>query len=219
MEGMNATQAANNAISDLDTILTLPRGLSAMSIANEARDTGLSFINESTYWGKAQLALWLMGPFEHLSRHAAAGRARSGVTRKPIMLRDIDARVVDRVIATAREEVLQTLGRLSDPHLATEFVYGMLAANFVLRCEDARHAVGWVPTGEARRLADHVLSLFAVDLLCRPEDYEHELFVCPACENVVFDAGARDRGVCFHHSSIITIGEGPSTLPDLPEGA
>lgn len=215
---MNAIQTAEGAISDLDTILTLPRGLSAMSIANEARDAALSFINESGYWGKAQLALWLMGPYEHLTRHAAAGRARQGSSRKPVMLRDIDARVVDRVIAAAREEVLATLTRLSDAHLATEFVYGTLASGAVMRCEDARHAVGWVPTGEPRRLADHVLSLFAVDLLCRPEDYELELFVCPVCEMVSFDAGARERGVCFHHSSIMTIGE-PCTVPDLPEGA
>ena len=41
-----------------------------------------------------------------------------------------------------------------------------------------------------------MLSLFAVDSLLRPEDYELRLFACPRCESIVFDETARIEGRC-----------------------
>jgi hypothetical protein len=45
-----------------DTIVTLPRTTGAHAIASACRDALVTFLNESQHWGKAELAMWLMGP-------------------------------------------------------------------------------------------------------------------------------------------------------------
>jgi hypothetical protein len=213
--------SANPSDSNVDTILTLPRGTGALAIAAACRDTALAFLNEAEHWGKAELAMWLMGPYAQATQYAPdiSSRRSGEFVRTVPLLRDIDARMVDRVIRSARAEVLETLAGMADPEGAASFAFSMLSSGFVVRCEDSRHVSGWVPSPDARRLADRVLSLFAADYLTRPHAYELELSICATCGSVDFDVLARTRGVCGRHGSVIVSRGRRQTLPYLPEGA
>jgi len=48
------------------------------------------------------------------------------------------------------------------------------------------------------RLRDRVASLFVADYLNNPAAYSH-LYVCHHCEAIVFEQGARERGMCSAH--------------------
>jgi hypothetical protein len=208
-------------VSNIDTILTLPEQTGSMAIANACRATALAFLNESLHWGKAELAMWLMGPYGQLTQYVSPfSRRRAGERAcTPPLMRDIDARMVDRVIKTAHEEVMTTLARMGDAEGSASFAFTMLAAGFVARCEDRGQVAGWVPTSDARRLADRVLSLLAADYLSRPGDYENDLSVCHVCKTVEFGAGTHDRGICRRHGSGIFVPARGHTLPYFPEGA
>jgi len=208
--------------SNIDTVLTLPEEMGSIAIADACRVTALAFLNESAHWGKAELAMWLMGPYDQLTQFVSPfSRRRSGeFARQAPMLREIDARMVERVIKSARDEVFATLDRTCDAEGGASFAFTMLAAGFIARCEDRGQVAGWVPTSDARRLADRVLSLLAADYLARPSDYEQELFVCPHCRTVEFDAVSRSRDICNRHGNSMFVVRGPrNTLPYLPEGA
>jgi hypothetical protein len=207
---------------NVDTILTLPRQTGSYAIAAACRETALVFLNEAEQWGKAELAMWLMGPYAQVTGFVDdyCTRQSGQVARAFPLLREIDARMVDRVLRSARSEVLDTLVGMEDPEGAASFAFSMLSSGFVVRCEDARNVSGWVPTPDARRLADRVLSLVAADYLTRPSDYELELSICASCRNVDFDAVSRLRGVCSQHGSgFFPPGLRRGTLPYLPEGA
>jgi hypothetical protein len=208
-------------VSNIDTILTLPEQTGSMAIANACRNTALAFLNESLHWGKAELAMWLMGPYGQLTQYVSPfSRRRSGEQARTVpLMREIDARMVERVIRTAHEEVMSTLTRISDAEGGASFAFTMLAAGFVARCEDRGQVAGWVPTSDARRLADRVLSLFAADYLSRPGHYENDLSVCRICKTVEFDTLSHDRGVCHRHGSGLFTPSRRHTLPYLPEGA
>lgn len=206
----------------IDTILTLPEQTASMAVADACRVTALAFLNESRHWGKAELAMWLMGPYSQLTQYVSPfTRRRNGDAPRPVpLLREIDARMVERVIRSAHEEVVATLDATSDLEGSASFAFTMLASGFVARCEDRGQVAGWVPTTDARRLADRVLSLLAVDYLSRPADYENALFVCAHCKTVDFDPVARPRGICTRHSnSMFVTRTRSSTIPYIPEGA
>lgn len=199
----------------LDTMLMLPSGTSALDIAAQCREAALEFINESRGWGKAELGMWLTGSYAVVTRHALKA---DEATSWPIpLLRDIDVRLVDRILQSARTEILSTLAGFAKDGSASFVLRGLIAGT-VVRCEDGSGEPAWAPTGSATRLADRVLSLFAVDYLARPGDYEALLSVCPKCEAVSFDESARRRGVCQHHAPqthSLTAPRGRSTLPWL----
>jgi len=191
----------------LDTILTLPSGMSAADISSACREAGLEFINDSRRWGKPELSMWLTSRYADLTKHAAKDGEQG-----------IDVRLVDRIMATARAEILETLQTIAKDGAAS-FVLKALISGAVVRCEDAANEPTWVP-GQATRLADRVLSLFATDYLTRPGDYESELFVCRECESVMFDEETRRRDVCPNHSApSMTSGVRRPTLPFPPMGA
>jgi hypothetical protein len=170
--------------------------------------------------------MWLMGPYGQITQYTHAVERVTQSGRYPRMqaplLREIDARMVERVISSARDEVIARLGQMLDGGLGDAgvgepaFVYDMVSLGFVVRCEDARQIEGWVPSSSARRLADRVLSLFAADYLVRPQDYEHDLAVCRKCGIVEFDQVARGRGVCGRHGSGVYV---PGGVSFFPEGA
>lgn len=212
--------------SSVDTILTLPEQTGSMALANACRETALELLNDGQRWGKAELATWLMGPYSQLTQYLSTRATRQGnggeVQQRPVpMLREIDARMVDRVIKNARTEVLESLRSTYDAEGGAAFAFTMLSNGFVARCEDKAHVAGWVPTTDARRLADRVMSLLAADYLTRATDYETELSICSHCSYVEFDAVARMRGICHRHGSGLFIPKTirRSTWPYLPEGA
>lgn len=204
----------------LDTILTLPSGMNAAEIAQACRDAGLEFINDARTWGKPELSMWLTARYATLTKHAVReeeGHGTPGMWPVPL-LKEIDVRLVERIIGSARTEVLDTLRGIAKDGAAS-FVLKALIAGSVVRCEDANHEPTWTP-GHATRLADRVLSLFATDYLTRPGDYESELFVCGECQAVLFDLEARRRNLCPVHAVQSSIGGvRHPTLPFPPMGA
>jgi len=209
--------------SNVDTILTLPETMGTLAVADACRTSALAFLNEAEHWGKAELAMWLMGPYAQLTQYVApVAQRKSGefVARPVPLLREIDVRMVERVIRSALDEVTATLRRVSETEAGASFAFTMLSAGFVARCEDAGRVAGWVPTSDARRLADRVLSLLAVDYLTRPSDYETELAVCTQCRTVQFDASARMRGICARHGNSMFVPRSRrDTMPYTPERA
>lgn len=163
-----------------DTILLLPTHTTAAMLAEDCRDVALAFLDESENWGKAQLAMWLIGPYSRVTQMGQRLTKRAGDAPRPMppLLRDIDAYRVDRLIASARERVIGVLMQMVDPQFSANFAFEMMNAGFVVRCEDQYGVAGWVPTNEARHLADRVLALIAVDYLMHPTDYDRQLSVC-----------------------------------------
>ena len=202
----------------VDTMLTLDVGTTAADIAADCRDAALQFMNESKHWGKAELTMWLSGRYAPVTKHAS--RETDGTVWPVPLLRDIDARLIDRIMQSARTEILETLSSIAQDGSAS-FVLRALIAGTVVRCEDHIGQPAWAPTGAAPRLADRVLSLFAVDYLARPGEYEAELFVCPQCQSVAFDETMRKRGVCEQHvvAHSLTAPRRHSTMPYPPFGA
>ncbi|MBX3187058.1 MAG: hypothetical protein KF819_08590 [Labilithrix sp.] len=207
------TTTTANVTSTLDTILTLPAHTTANEIADACRDAYLTFLNESERWGKADLAMWLMGPYEQVLHYVAPLDSRRSTTLRPPSLNEIDARVVERLLETVRTEVMAALAELRDSETGTSFAFGMLAAGLVIRCEDAMGNVAFIPTSTAKRLVDRVLSLIGVDYLMRANDFEMNLNACTRCGIASFDGAAPCVG---HGSGIYFTGE---RITEIPEGA
>lgn len=194
------------------TILTLV--MSANDISGVCRAAALEFMNDSRHWGTGELSSWLTGPYALLTQHAA-NASGEGMLAAPL-IRTIDARLVDRIVKSARTEVLETLAAVAADG-SSSFVLRSLLSGYVVRCEDAMGQPAWAPTSEPTRLSDRILSLFAVDYLTRPSDYESELFVCSTCESVSFNHASRQRNLCFSHLSA-NVANGRLTLPYPPVG-
>lgn len=197
-------------------IAVLPEGTSGDDFAGAAREAALAFVNGAARWDKSELLAWLAGPYASLTRHA---RREDSTPTWPIpSLLDVDHRLVRRMLDAARAEVLDALARIAKDD-AGPFVLRMLIGGFIARCRDANGEPSWAPTGAAVRLADRVMSLFAVDYLARPEDYEAALGICSLCSEVLFDEVVRRRGVCDQHveSSLMAM-RGVATT-SLPPGA
>lgn len=200
----------------LDTVVVLPEGFSGDEIARQCRETAVQFMNESSTWGKAELAMWLAGPYALLTRHVKKEEGPTLMGDAPL-LKSIDVRVVDRVIRAARAEVHEALMQVSADQ-SSAFVLRALIAGTVMRCEDADRAPAWAPVGGASmRLADRVLSLFAVDYLSRPGDYESDLSVCATCSWTSFEPSPRRRGYCSLHAPQPTRKGLTMPYPGLPQ--
>ncbi|MBX3228590.1 MAG: hypothetical protein KIT84_08050 [Labilithrix sp.] len=183
----------------LDTVVVLPEGFSGAEVARVCRETAVQFMNESARWGKPELAMWLAGPYAIATRHVKKEEGPNLLGGTPL-IKEIDIRVVDRVIRAARTEVHQALAQVCADQ-SSAFVLRALIAGTVTRCEDGLREPAWAPVrGASMRLADRVLSLFAVDYLVRPGDYETDLSICASCSSITFDAYARRRDYCSLHA-------------------
>lgn len=165
-----------------------------MDIAASCRAAALDFVNGVAQgWGKREVAEWLVGPYReatHLIHERAPVDAR--LPAAPVS----GARIAS-ILSRSRTQVLAQLEAAVLPRGRVAFVTEMVKSGLVLPIHDDL----WTPVDRERvRLRDRVLSLFAADYLMRAGDYV-DLFVCPRCESVVFDAMARERGVCATHQS------------------
>lgn len=182
----------------VDTLVALRNGADTYTVAAACREAALSFVNDAPYWGKAELAMWLLGSYSFAAVDVGDENAP---TSRPT-LREIDVRTVHDLIDRARAEVLDSLEQLRDGDGAANIAFKMISSGFVARSVDADGVAGWVPTTKARRLADRVLSLFVADCMMRPSDYEQTLSTCAVCERAGFDALARRREVCHRHGGV-----------------
>jgi hypothetical protein len=184
-----------SALRNVPLVLALPSRARVDSFADGCRTAALDFVNRvaARDLDKVALAGWLRGPY----RAHVFSPARTSHPKLPT--RTIVAGVLERLVARARGEAIHAFEQARDD--GPSFGFGALASGLVVRSQDVAGAIGWIPVAYPRmRLADRVASLVAADYLLRPDDYEHALFTCAACDALVFDARARDRGRCRGHA-------------------
>lgn len=179
---------------DVESICPLQDGVSVLGAAEEARRAGTAFLNGvGEGWSKWDFARWMSGPYRHATRHTS--------WNKPEVVQLFDAtihRAADELHG-ARDAVLGLLELLAMGTPRVRFVEAALARGLVVPCM-AGEETGWVPVESVMDgLGGMVGALFVADYLVRPDDYRELLFVCPKCEAVVFDVGARMRGDCGVH--------------------
>lgn len=144
-------------------------------------------------WGKRELAQWLAGTYRSLvSRDSVPPPSSSGG--------GVSDERVAALLEVMHADVMLVLRELVTPEGLSAFT--SLAVDTELVARAAGDGMPWVPRARARMtLADRVLSLVAVDVLTRPEDFEHSLFVCARCGQPRFDVAQRPVGVCRVHVS------------------
>lgn len=171
------------------------------SVSTACRKAALSFMEGTlSRWRKLDLALWLMGPYALATvrpRHEglrALGELDVG------NLGDDPSCFAD-VVASARMRVVTALERAVLEGGSLAFVERVVERGLIRRIRDRLDRPVWLPVDLRRvSLRERLESLFVADYLNEPRDYA-ELYVCHACEGVVFDAEARRRGRCGVHVS------------------
>jgi hypothetical protein len=179
--------------------LMLEDDVSRESVAGECRDAALAFVTGvSSGWDKLDLVLWLTGPYAVATRHAGRGERVADLDADA----EVDDEWVESLVGEVRGDLLASLEEASHDGGMLGFVEASVDANHVRRALDADGLEVWVPVDMSRmRLLDRVRTLFAADYLNDAALYE-ELFVCPRCESVVFDEGARRVGFCGAHRRV-----------------
>lgn len=214
-------ESSSSPDSRVDTILTLPRHTTVDAVAYSCRRAALEFINDSSHWGKAQLAIWLMGSYATLIEYVAVPVTRVGAPPPAPPIRVIEPSEITRVIECARDQIIANLRATSHSDAPPGFALTHAKSGFVVPCEDQERGRGWAPTPNAKRLADRVLSLFAADCLTRTGDYK-DFGLCGRCGAVEFDAQTRAHGTCSRHGnqhSMVAPRSRRSTVPYIPEPA
>lgn len=185
-------------------IALLKEGVSAMHIADVARQGFLSFIRGAgTTWGKRDIVQWLRGPYAELTAHTAPLAQAEDLDDSSTFVRvqkRVSAVRLDNVLFAAKEEVLATLLMAAPPDSDVRFATRAMESGHVARTRDTAGRGGWAPVDvPGMLLKDRVLSLVSVDYLMRPADYLALLSVCGICQAVSFDAQARVAGQCSLH--------------------
>ena len=178
------------------------------SISEECRDAALSFMTGvGEGWDKLDLALWLTGGYARATRHSKHGER---VATPVLAVAEIPEPTLENLVVHVRGQLLASLEMAALGLGALDFADAMVERALVRRMIDADGRDAWVPVDGARmRLRDRVESLFAADYLNAPYTYA-EMFVCPRCETVVFDAHAKQVGICGTHR---ISGTAPRTVP------
>jgi hypothetical protein len=207
--------------SHFPTIFTLPEGDTVLQVAERCRSTFLSFLNGVWLegWAKEELAAWLCGPYDAVTRLAAELLdSRGAVDGSGPPSQDLREQAVEKVMAQTHRECVNVLRAMADPDQGTSLVFRAVRSGLVMRCEDSAGGGGWVPTATPRmRLGERLQSLIAVDFLTRPEDYESLLSLCGRCGAVEFDAMSRARGLCRYDSGSQTRMRPGSEIDDQAE--
>jgi hypothetical protein len=176
----------------------LEEGVTRASVSAESRATALELLaGVARGWSKVDLATWLLGPYAHATRHTKHGE-RTNVSGRST----VAAEAIELILQTARARLVAALGKAVDAGGVLDFADEAIDKGFVRRAVDQERFEVWVPVDGARmRLEDRVGSLFVADFLNDPRAYA-SLYVCPRCESVVFDEGARTAGMCSAHRGV-----------------
>ena len=167
------------------------------TLAEESRAAALSFMTGvGEGWDKLDLALWLTGDYARATRHRKHGER---VATPALGVVEIPDQTLENLVVHVRGQVLASLEMAALAVGALDFADSMVERGLVRRMVDAEGRDAWVPVDGVRmRLRDRIESLFAADYLNAPYAYA-DMFVCPRCEAVVFDAHAKKVGFCGTH--------------------
>lgn len=167
------------------------------TVAEECRNAALSFMTGvGEGWDKLDLALWLTGDYARATRHRKHGER---VATPALGVVEIPEETLENLVVHVRGQILASLEMAALGDGALDFTEAMFERGLVRRMIDAEGRDAWVPVdGSRARLRDRIESLFAADYLNAPYTYA-DMFVCPRCEAVVFDAHAKQVGICGTH--------------------
>ena len=167
------------------------------TLAEDCRNAALSFMTGvGEGWDKLDLALWLTGDYARATRHRPHGER---VATPALAVVEIPEETIENLLVHVRGQLLASLEMAALEFGALEFTESLVERGLVRRMIDAEGRDAWVPVDAARmRLRDRIESLFAADYLNAPYTYA-DMFVCPRCEAVVFDAHAKRNGICGTH--------------------
>lgn len=181
----------------------LEDGHTRASIASQCRSAALDFMaGVADGWSKFDLALWLRGPYALAARHSQHG---DRIQPPPGRDRAIDEGTIESLLVGVRGYILAHLEKAVLDGGTLDLIEDALLARHVTRAIDDCGEYTWVPVDGARmRLRDRVASLFVADYLNGPHDYK-DLYVCHHCEAVVFEEGAKERGMCSAHHRISAV--------------
>lgn len=176
----------------------LEEGVTRASVSAESRATALELMaGVARGWSKVDLAMWLLGPYARATRYTKHGE-RTNVSGRST----VAAEAIELILQTARARLVSALEEAVDAGGVLDFADEAIDKGFVRRAVDQEGFEVWVPVDGARmRLEDRVGSLFVADFLNDPQAYA-SLFVCPRCESVVFEEGARAAGMCSAHGGV-----------------
>jgi hypothetical protein len=188
-------------------VLTLPRGIRVVELADGCRAAALDFVNRvSKRADTAMLDDWLQGAYAALVIRMTPSRTlREGAT-------SLFPPALNEQLGKTREAILQEFELARDPVQGAAFGYAALAAGLLNPCRDGEGHQGWVPVALPRMsLVDRVRSLVAADTMLRAEDYEKALFACSRCGVMSFDATRIEGRMCEAHE-----GDTPSLTQPPP---
>lgn len=193
-------------------IVELAPGVTALDVAESCRAAALAFLRGvSAGWTKRELAEWLVGPYEAAT--IASGSAAGPASVAPPSIAPPSAAVdrLTRLMTVVRGEARAcvhdfAIGREA-PHLDEAFAKESIVAAWTqpdgevdVDADDDTRASVFVPVNRpGLALGVRVRSLFVVDFLIRPEDYEGDLRECRTCGVVLLEPWSRARRVCELH--------------------
>jgi len=184
-------------------------------IATNCRAAGLAFVNGvARGWTKRDLVRWLVGSYR-AAAYPLPGAERIGFGPN---MTEVDPKRIERLLFVVRDHVLRSLDTTPDG-LVSLSCWAKTAGS-ILRSRHGNGEMGYIPVDWPRmRLEDRVMSLFAVDALLRPRDYERRLSICGRCGAVSFDDAARERGLCDLHPERMRYDSGilPKTTDDAED--
>lgn len=191
-------------------------GVTAEVVAADSREAALAFMSGvARGWTKHDLVAWLEGEYAHATRHCRQGERAVGVslqTRGPL-----DPLAIERLLTSTRATMIAMLVESLSP-TTFEFAHDAVRRNLVHRASDENLEPIWLPIDAARmRLRDRVCSLFAAHRLNDPATHA-ALFVCPQCDELVFDEHAQQLGRCGSHRQVSGIDFRGSSVEDLAVG-
>ncbi len=170
-----------------------PYEITREEIASAARRAYMRLVIGATEgWGKVELARWLVGPYRRLAVRDERASDPPPSTGDPSG--DRVAGILDRM----RMDVMLVMHELMSAEGRSAFEMMAFDSELVSRTPEG---VTVALTRPRMTLTDRVLSLVAIDLIERPEDFEHSLFVCDRCRQPVFDVAARPLSICRIHVS------------------
>lgn len=175
----------------------LPPEWSPETFARACRRTALQILEGARRgWGKAELADWLIGPYERLAvqDEEEDEQIPQSTSTAPFAL--------STLLDEMRADLLLVLRELTTPDGLAAFAQVATTTGLVALSRDVEGIEAIVPRARRRMsLVDRVMSLIAVDALVNPLAYERELVICPRCSMVTFDAQAKLYGACMIHAS------------------
>lgn len=196
---------------EAEGIVELAPGVTAQHVAEACRSAALAFLRGvSAGWTKRDLAEWLVGPYEAATIASSVVAAPVSVA-PPSMSPSTDVDRLTRLMALVRGEARAcvhdfAIGREA-PHLDEAFAKESIVAAWTqpdgevdLDSDDDTRASVFVPVNRpGLALGVRVRSLFVVDFLIRPEDFEGDLRECRTCGVVLLEGWSRARRLCELH--------------------